>query len=92
AADNVDELARLENLPGAAGIKVFMGSSTGSLLVADDETLGRVLSQGRRRVAIHAEDEDRLIARRPIAAESGGRPHAHPDWRDVDSALLATRR
>jgi dihydroorotase len=92
AADNVDELARLENLPGAAGIKVFMGSSTGTLLVADDETLGRVLSQGRRRVAIHAEDEDRLIARRHIAAESGGRPHAHPQWRDVDSALMATRR
>ncbi|MGQ3027289.1 MAG: dihydroorotase [Ferrovibrionaceae bacterium] len=92
AADNVDELARLENLPGAAGIKVFMGSSTGTLLVADDETLGRVLSQGRRRVAIHAEDEDRLIARRHIAAESGGRAHAHPDWRDVDSALMATRR
>lgn len=92
AADNVDELARLENLPGAAGIKVFMGSSTGTLLVADDETLGRVLSQGRRRVAIHAEDEDRLIARRHIAAGSGGRPHAHPDWRDVDSALMATRR
>src|SRR5690606_32893435 len=54
AADNVDQLARLENLPGAAGIKVFMGSSTGTLLVADDETLDRVLSQGRRRVAIHA--------------------------------------
>lgn len=92
AADNVDQLARLENLPGAAGIKVFMGSSTGTLLVADDETLGRVLSQGRRRVAIHAEDEDRLIALKHVAAESGGRPHAHPEWRDVDSALIATRR
>lgn len=92
AADNVDQLARLENLPGAAGIKVFMGSSTGTLLVADDETLDRVLSQGRRRVAIHAEDEDRLIARKHVSAESGGRPHAHPEWRDVDSALIATRR
>ena len=92
AADNVDQLARLENLPGAAGIKVFMGSSTGTLLVADDETLGRVLSQGRRRVAIHAEDEERLIARKNVAAESGGRPHAHPEWRDVDSALIATKR
>ncbi len=92
AADNVDQLARLENLPGAAGIKVFMGSSTGTLLVADDETLGRVLSQGRRRVAIHAEDEDRLIARKNVAAMSGGRPHAHPEWRDVDSALIATKR
>ncbi|MGG2362157.1 hypothetical protein ACE4Z5_24615, partial [Salmonella enterica] len=39
AADNVDELARLENLPGAAGIKVFMGSSTGSLLVAEGDTV-----------------------------------------------------
>ena len=37
--DNVDALPELELLPGAAGIKVFMGSSTGDLLVDDEETL-----------------------------------------------------
>jgi len=53
AADNVEHLAEWERLPGCAGVKIFMGSSTGSLLVADDETLATVLAQGSRRVAVH---------------------------------------
>jgi dihydroorotase len=61
--DNVDELAALELLPGAAGVKVFMGSSTGDLLVDDEETLSRVLNTIRRRASFHAEDEARLKAR-----------------------------
>src|ERR1700756_1742781 len=61
--DNVDELPELEALPGAAGIKVFMGSSTGDLLVDDEETLARILAKIRRRASFHAEDEARLKAR-----------------------------
>src|SRR5699024_921401 len=57
AAENIGELAALELLPGCAGVKVFMGSSTGSLLVDDEELLVRALSAGRRRIAVHAEDE-----------------------------------
>ncbi|HWT99859.1 MAG TPA: hypothetical protein VN229_19645, partial [Terriglobales bacterium] len=53
--ENADQLDQLELLPGCAGVKIFMGSSTGSLLVADDETLEHVLRRGRRRVAIHSE-------------------------------------
>ena len=45
-------LKALERLPGVCGIKMFMGSSTGSLLVADDENVGRVLSSGTRRVTV----------------------------------------
>ncbi len=55
-------------------MKVFMGSSTGTLLVPDDATLERVLRSGRRRVAVHAEDEPRLRER--LAAV--GRGHAGP--------------
>ena len=55
-ADNAEELAELERIPGTAGVKIFMGASTGSLLVDDDAALARVLSSGTRRVAIHAED------------------------------------
>ncbi|MFO1057871.1 MAG: dihydroorotase [Dongiaceae bacterium] len=92
AADsNVDRLAELERLPGCAGVKLFMGSSTGSLLVAEDEEIAAVLRNGRRRVAIHAEDEARLRERQKIARESG-RVESHPEWRDGESALLATRR
>ncbi len=58
--DNVDELGELELLPGAAGVKVFAGSSTGDLLVDDEETLARVLAKIRRRASFHSEDEARL--------------------------------
>ena len=87
---NAEALAELERLPGTAGGKIFMGSSTGSLLVAEDEHLARVLRSGSRRVAIHAEDEQRMIAREGERVE--GDPSSHPVWRDDESAILATRR
>lgn len=59
-AENADRLDTLERLPGCCGVKIFMGSSTGNLLVEDDETLERVLRSSRRRCAVHAEDEERL--------------------------------
>ncbi|TZG26302.1 dihydroorotase [Sphingomonas montanisoli] len=88
--ENAEKLAELEMLPGTAGVKIFMGSSTGNLLVAEDEHLARVLRAGKRRVAIHAEDEQRMIARMGERVE--GDASSHPVWRDDESALLATRR
>ena len=89
-AENADRLGELERHPGCAGVKIFMGASTGSLLVAGDSDLRRVLASGRRRVAVHAEDEDRMNARLDERVE--GDPSSHPVWRDDESALLATRR
>ncbi len=89
-AANAKELGTLEMLPGAAGIKVFMGASTGDLLVSDDKELARVLAHGRRRVAIHAEDETRMQERANLRVS--GDPSSHPVWRDDESAMLATRR
>jgi dihydroorotase len=89
-AANATQLGELEMLPGAAGIKVFMGASTGDLLVSDDKELARVLAHGRRRVAIHAEDEERMQARAHLRIP--GDPSSHPVWRDDESAMLATRR
>ncbi len=91
AAENASELAETERSPGCAGVKVFMGSSTGSLLVPDDETLEAVLRSGFRRVAIHSEDEARLRERMHIAKESGD-VAMHPLWRDVETAVRATTR
>ena len=87
---NVSELADLERIPGTAGIKVFMGASTGDLLVAEDRSLARILASGSRRVAIHAEDEERLQSRLQTRVE--GDPSSHPVWRDDESAMLATKR
>jgi len=89
-AGNVSRLANLERQPGCAGIKIFMGSSTGDLLVAEDEVLEKVLANGTRRIAIHAEDEGRLIERKALA-ETGGVAQ-HPVWRDEQTAILATER
>jgi dihydroorotase len=91
SADNVGNLRELERLPGCPGVKIFMGSSTGSLLAKDDDLIGQILADGTRRVAIHAEDEDRLVERQHLAVE-GADPLVHPDWRDVEAAVKATRR
>ncbi len=87
---NPQALAELERMPGTAGVKIFMGASTGDLLVSDDATLSQVLAHGTRRVAIHAEDEDRMNARE--GERVTGDASSHPVWRDDESAILATRR
>jgi dihydroorotase len=88
--ENVGELAALERLPGAAGVKLFMGSSTGDLLVDDEDTLRRVLAAINRRAAFHAEDEARLKSRMHIQRE--GDASSHSEWRDEEAALIATSR
>ncbi len=89
--ENTSRLAELESLPGCAGIKTFMGSSTGTLLVANDSDLRAVLASGTRPVAVHAEDEERLSKRKAEVDTSAG-VVSHPEVRDVETALLATRR
>jgi dihydroorotase len=88
--DNVAELPALEKLPGCAGVKVFMGSSTGSLLVPDDAGVEAILRAISRRAAFHSEDEYRLEERKGLRVP--GDPSSHPVWRDVETALRSTRR
>jgi dihydroorotase len=88
--DNYKYLAEWERLPGCAGIKVFMGSSTGSLLVGDEAGLRNILKVIRRRASFHAEDEPRLNERKPLRVE--GDASSHPVWRDAEAALMATQR
>ncbi|MFD1943878.1 dihydroorotase [Paradevosia shaoguanensis] len=88
--DNVAELPELERLPGCVGVKVFMGSSTGSLLVSDDAGVKSILSVIRRRAAFHSEDEYRLEERKPLRVPND--PSSHPVWRDPEAALMSTKR
>lgn len=88
--ENASDIPDLERLPGAAGIKVFMGSSTGSLLVEDDPGVAAILAKTRRRAAFHAEDEYRLEERK--GERVIGDPRSHPVWRDVQTALQCTQR
>jgi dihydroorotase len=87
---NVDDLAELERQPGAAGVKAFLGSSTGDLLVDDEETLARILATIRRRASFHSEDEARLRERVKLQRE--GDPSSHSEWRDPQAALASTER
>lgn len=88
--DNAKDVAELERLPGAAGIKVFMGSSTGDLLVEDDDGVRSILKNTRRRAAFHSEDEFRLKEREGLRVQ--GDPSSHPVWRDELAALQCTER
>jgi dihydroorotase len=91
AVDNTERLAEYERLAGTPGIKIFMGSSTGSLLVSEDEELRAVMRNGRKRCPVHAEDERRNRERKALLSDH---PHAreHPFLRDAESARLATER
>jgi len=88
--DNVGDIPELERLPGAAGIKVFMGSSTGKLLVPDDAGVLAILRKTRRRAAFHSEDEPRLVERKDLRV--AGDPTSHHVWRDVATAVQSTER
>ncbi|MCZ4108743.1 dihydroorotase [Brevundimonas diminuta] len=88
--ENAEHLAELERLPGCCGVKVFMGASTGDLLIADDEGVRKVLSNVRRRATFHSEDEYRLVERRNLART--GDWTSHPEVRDAESAIMSTRR
>jgi dihydroorotase len=88
--ENTHELGVLERLPGACGVKVFMGSSTGSLLIEDDDGVRNVLKAIRRRASFHSEDEYRLRERMNLRVE--GDPSSHPVWRDATAALMCTQR
>lgn len=88
--ENARFLGELERLPGCCGIKVFMGASTGTLLVQDDAGVEDVLRHVNRRAAFHSEDEYRLAERRPLART--GDWTSHPEVRDAQSAIQSTER
>ncbi len=90
ATDNVADLVEMERAPGCCGVKVFMGASTGSLLVQSDEDVTRILAAVKRRVAFHSEDEYRMRERAGLVRP--GDWTSHPEVRDAESALMCTRR
>src|ERR1051326_1376783 len=90
SSENIGALSELERLPGVAGVKAFLGSSTGSLLLDQEDAILAALKGGRRRMAVHSEDEARLRSRAKLAMP--GDPSTHPVWRDVETARLSTER
>ena len=89
-ADNANELADLENLEGCCGIKLFAGSSTGNLLVANEEDIEKVFQSSSKVVAVHSEDEEILNKNKKLI--KNGDVHSHPIWRSEECAISSTRR
>jgi len=87
--ENISELDVLERMPGVAAVKVFAGSSTGNLLIAQETDLQRVFARISRRAAFHSEDEARLAAR--LNERRAGNPASHPVWRDAKAACDCTQ-
>ncbi|MEM9899303.1 MAG: amidohydrolase family protein, partial [Pseudomonadota bacterium] len=87
---NPKDLIELESLPGVCGVKIFMGASTGDLLVEDDDGVREVLRHGRRRVAIHSEDE--YLLREGKDKRRIGDWTSHPEARSVEAAVRCTER
>tara|TARA_X000000368_G_scaffold151974_1_gene119765 strand:- start:274 stop:1605 length:1332 start_codon:yes stop_codon:yes gene_type:complete len=92
AKENIKNLKNLELTPGCCGVKIFMGSSTGDLLVEDDESLRKILLSGKRRVAVHSEDEYRLRERIHLLDDMDIDVNCHPIWRDTETAVNSTVR
>jgi len=89
--DKATDWHKLEMLPGCCGIKIFMGASTGNLLVEEDEAVEAILKKAQRRVSIHSEDNFIMKERKHIA-EEGAHPRYHPIWRNKESAVSSTNR
>src|SRR5437868_4584100 len=87
---NVGALGELERLPGVCGVKAFLGSSTGTLLLNHPDDILAALKSGTRRMAVHSEDEDRLNARKSFQVKDD--PRSHPVWRDAETARASTER
>src|SRR5690606_29148268 len=90
--ENAQHLAAWENLPGVCGAKIFMGSSTGSLLAERDEDIAAILQNGRRVVAVHAEDEAMMNANKVRILGESRDVRLHPVWRSPESCVSATKR
>nr|WP_222426952.1 dihydroorotase [Hyella patelloides] len=88
--------ATAENLPDlreanpACGIKIFMGSSHGALLVSTEAEIEPILAKGDRLIAVHAEDQGRIRERRKQFSDVGDRS-IHSVIQDEQAALNATK-
>jgi len=91
-AQNAKSLGEWEKLNGVCGIKIFMGASTGDLLSATDEEVEAVLANGRRVVAVHAEDEMMMNENKKTILGDSHDVKLHPVWRSPESCLSATTR
>ena len=86
--DNVEELAAARRTPG---IKIFIGSSTGNLLVDEQAALERIFAETTLPITAHCEDETTVRANKERFAGTTD-IHDHSRIRDYEAAYIATKR
>lgn len=90
--DNAAELEKL-NIRKVGGIKLFMGSSTGNMLVDDEQTLHTIFERARLPIMVHCEDS-KLIAEnlQRVKAAYGDDPDVchHPEIRNAEACYRST--
>ncbi|RCJ37930.1 dihydroorotase [Nostoc minutum NIES-26] len=84
--ENLPDLLSAQPTPG---IKIFMGSMHGQLLVDEEAALEAIFARGDRLIAVHAEDQARINQRRQEFAGIHD-PAVHSQIQDNQAALLAT--
>ncbi len=85
-------LGEWENLEGTCGIKIFVGASTGDLITASDEEIEAVISNGKRVIAVHAEDQYIMDKNKKEILGDSNDVSMHYIWRSPESCLSATTR
>ncbi len=88
--NNYNDLKSLKNLEGCCGIKLFVGSSTGNLLVKNEEDIEKVFLNSSKIVSVHSEDEEILNTRKKLIET--GNVKTHIVWRNEECAISSTRK
>ena len=91
-AEYAEHLSEWENLDGVCGIKIFMGASNGDLLSATDEEIDAIVANGKRVIAVHAEDESIMNENKVTILGDSNDVAMHYKWRSEESCLNATKR
>ena len=92
--DNIDTLLAVD-YSKTCGVKAFLGSSTGNMLVSDSEALHRLFAEVPALVAVHSEDEATIAANRArYVAECGDDlpVELHPLIRSAEACYVSTAR
>lgn len=90
-ADNLAELLKAQDLPGCCGVKIFLGSSTGTLLLYEETKLLEIFQKVKMQIALHSEDEE-LLNQRIEIRNNAKSVHEHPVWRNEETALRSTKK
>ena len=91
-AEYAEHLSEWENIDGVCGIKIFMGASNGDLLSATDEEIDAIVANGKRVIAVHAEDESIMNENKVTILGDSNNVAMHYKWRSEESCLNATKR